>query len=177
MNTIDALMKRRSCRAYKPGAIPDEHLRLILEAGRYAPSAGNTQPWRFVITRQPELKRQIAAACSEQHWMANADIILTGMGVPKESRKHGDWQWYSVDVSIAMQNMILAATALGYGTCWIGSFDQQLVKQLLNIPPAMHVIALTPIGISDDVHEAPPRKSWDVLFSEETYGVRLSSIS
>ena len=174
MDTIEALMKRRSCRAYKPGRVPDEHLSTILEAGRYAPSAGNTQPWRFVTARNPELKEEIAEACSEQYWMADADIILTGIGAPEESRGHEDWKWYPVDVAIAMQNMILAATALGYGTCWIGAFDQQQVKQLLNIPPEMHIIALAPIGIPDDVHEAPPRKSWDVLFSGETYGSRLS---
>ncbi len=174
MDTIETLMKRRSCRAYKVGKISEEHLHIILEAGRYAPSAGNTQPWRFVITRGSELKKEVAVACAEQHWMANADVILTGIGVPKESRGHGDWQWYPVDVAIAMQNMVVAATSLGYGTCWIGAFDQQQVKQLLSIPPEMHVVALLPIGIPDDTHDAPPRKSWDLLFSGETYGSPLA---
>ena len=174
MDTIETLMKRRSCRAYKPGPVPDEHLGMILEAGRYAPSAGNTQPWRFVITRNSELKDEVSEACGEQYWLANADIILAGIGVPEESRGREDWKWYPVDVAIAMENMILAATALSYGTCWIGAFDQEQVKELLDIPSDMHIVALASIGVSDDVHEAPPRKSWAELFSEDKYGSPLS---
>lgn len=169
MDTIEVLMQRRSCRAYKPGSIPDSHLSTILEAGRYAPSAGNAQPWRFIVVREKHLKQQLAQVCAEQHWMADADVIITGIGVPAESRGHSDWQWYPVDVAIALQNMVLAATTLGYGTCWIGAFDQQGVKELLEVPPEMHVVALVPIGFPAVHPDAPPRKSWQALFSQDTY--------
>ena len=119
MDTITAIMQRRSVRRYAAKGIPDDHLKAILEAGRQAPSAANRQPWHFVVVRDEERKRKLAAACSGQDWLADADVIVAGLGKPEVNEK-----WYPVDVAIAMENMILAATALGYGTCWIGAFEE-----------------------------------------------------
>lgn len=170
MDTIEAILKRRSIRRYKPDPIPEEDLRKILECGRQAPSAGNRQPWHFIVTRDPELKRKLAEACNGQTWMADADVILTGVGVPSASRGSTGKLWYPVDVAIAMQNMILAATSLGYGTCWIGAFDGAKVKQLLGIPEEMEVVALTPIGVPAESPGPRPRKSPAEVFSKERYG-------
>ncbi len=168
MDTLEAIMSRRSIRRYREGRIPDEDLRKILEAGRQAPSAGNRQPWHFVVIRDPEVKRQVAAACSNQMWMASADVIVAGVGLPEVSEK-----WYAVDVTIALQNMILAATSLGYGTCWIGAFDEGKVKEILGVPPEARVVALTPIGIPDESPAARPRKDFSQIFSRDRYGQPL----
>ncbi|HIE30512.1 TPA: nitroreductase [Candidatus Poribacteria bacterium] len=170
MDTIETIMRRRSIRRYKPGEISQVDLDKILESGRQAPSAANRQPWHFVVVRDQELKRKVAAACSGQNWLADAYIILAGIGSPGASRGSTGHPWYEVDVSIAMQNMILAATSLGYGTCWIGAFDEAQVKTLLKVPEEMRVVALTPIGVPDASPDARPRKDFNQVFSAEQYG-------
>jgi nitroreductase len=170
MDTIETIMRRRSIRKYKSDEIPPKDLDKILEAGRQAPSAANRQPWHFVVVRDEELKRKVAEACSGQNWMANADVILAGIGNPNASRGSTGRFWYEVDVSIAMQNMILAATSLGYGTCWIGAFSEEQVKALLKVPEEMRVVALTPIGVPDASPEARARKDVNQVFSAEQYG-------
>jgi len=161
MQTIDAIMKRRSIRKYQKEAIPDEDLKKILECGRQAPSAANRQPWRFIVVEEQALKEKVASACSGQMWMADADVILVGIGIPSISEK-----WYPVDVAIAMQNMIIAATDLGYGSCWIGAFSQEDVKNALNIPENEKVIALTPLGVPDQEPEPRPRKPFEEVFKQ-----------
>ncbi|HID10685.1 MAG TPA: nitroreductase [Candidatus Latescibacteria bacterium] len=170
MEAIEAILKRRSVRRYRPDPIPEEHLRRILECGRQSPSAGNRQPWHFVVTRDPDLKRRVAEACNGQTWMADADVILTGVGLPEVSRGSTGRLWYQVDVAIAMQNIILAATTLGYGTCWIGAFDEGEVKQVLRIPEELRVVALTPIGVPAESPGPRPRRASQEVFSRERFG-------
>ena len=170
MEAIEAILSRRSVRKYRPEPVPEEDLRRILECGRLSPSAGNRQPWHFVVTREPGLKRRLALACNGQMWMADAYAILTGLGLPEASRGSTGRLWYQVDVAIAMQDMILAATALGYGTCWIGAFDEEEVKRVLEVPEEMAVVALTPIGVPAESPDPQPRKEPGEVFSEETFG-------
>jgi nitroreductase len=165
MDTIETIMGRRSVRKFERKPIGDEDLHAIIEAGRQAPSAANRQPWHFVVVRNEELRRQLAEACSGQSWLADADAIVAGVGQPGVNEK-----WYSVDVAIAMQNMILAATALGYGTCWIGAFDRERVESLLGIPEDMRVVALTPIGVPADRPEPRPRRPLAEFASLDRYG-------
>lgn len=165
MDTIQAIMKRRSVRKYQAKPISDEHLNTIMECGRQAPSAANRQPWHFVVVRDEEQRKKLADACSGQHWMADAGAIIAGVGKPGTSEK-----WHPVDVAIAMQNMILAATALGYGTCWIGAFDQEKVKEVLGIPDDLVVVALTPVGVPADAPDARPRMPMAEFASLDRYG-------
>ncbi|HHV61406.1 MAG TPA: nitroreductase [Firmicutes bacterium] len=165
MDTYYAALTRRSVRRYLRDDIPDEDLTKILEAGRTAPSAANRQPWRFVVVRDPKIREKVAAACNGQTWMADAAVILAGIGVPGESQK-----WYAVDVTIAMQTMILVASSLGYGTCWIGAFDEDKVKEVLGIPKEMRVIALTPIGKPSETPQARPRKDRSAVFFLDEFG-------
>ncbi len=168
MDTIDAIMKRRSIRKYEPKPLPDEHLQAVLEAGRQAPSAANRQPWHFIVVADRDEKQRLAEACSGQTWMADASVIIAGIGKPAANEK-----WHRVDVGIAMQNMILAATALGYGTCWIGAFDQEEVKAALGVPDELTVVALTPVGVPADQPEARPRQPLSEFASLGRYGRKL----
>lgn len=167
-DTITTIMERRSVRKYAAKPVPEKDLQAILEAGRQAPSAANRQPWHFVVVRDPEQKRQVAEACSGQSWMAEAGVIIAGIGKPTVNEK-----WYPVDVAIAMQNMILAATALGYGTCWIGAFSEQDVARLLGVPEDCKVVALTPVGVPADRPEARPRQPMSEFASLDRYGQKL----
>lgn len=167
-DTIQAIMERRSVRSYQTKALPEKDLKTILEAGRQAPSAANRQPWHFVVVQGEEQKKKVAAACSNQLWMAEAGAIVAGIAKPGVSEK-----WCAVDVAIAMENMILAATSLGYGTCWIGAFDQDQVKAVLAVPEDCTVVALTPVGVAADHPEARARMPMGEFVSGEQYGGKL----
>lgn len=168
MDALQTIFQRQSIRRYKTDTIPDEDLKQILEAGRQAPSAGNRQPWHFVVVGQPEQKRRVAQACNGQMWMADAAYILVGVGLPQVNSK-----WYKVDVAIAMENMVLAARSLGYGTCWIGAFDPDQVKAICRIPSEAEIVACTPLGVPDVSPPARGRKAWNEVFSAERYGQAL----
>jgi len=165
VDTITAIMNRRSIRKFLPRAIPDDDLRTILEAGRQAPSAANRQPWHFVVVREEDQRRSLAEACSGQMWLADAGAIIAGVGKPEVNDK-----WYPVDVAIAMQNMIVTATALGYGTCWIGAFEEAKVKKVLGIPDDLRVVALTPVGVPNDKPDRRPRMPMEEFASVDRYG-------
>jgi len=170
MDTLTTILQRRSIRQYRPEPIPDEDLERILEACRRAPSASNRQPWHFVIVGDPEQKARLAEACRGQTWMADAAYIVVAVGLPEVSAN-----WYRVDVAIAMENLVLAAHGLGYGTCWIGALASEEIRTLCGLPEGTEVVACTPLGVSADVSgEMRPRKEWDEVFSRERYGQRLS---
>jgi nitroreductase len=167
-DAIHAIMERRSIRSYQLKPVPERDLKTILEAGRQAPSAANRQPWHFVVVRDAENKSKLAAACAKQNWLADAGAIIAGVGKPRVSEN-----WHPVDVAIAMENMVIAAAALGYGTCWIGAFDQSQVKELLGVPDDCVVVALTPVGVPTDTPEARPRMPMAEFVSAERFGGKL----
>lgn len=166
---LETIKKRRSVRKYSTEGLPEEHLQAILEAGRQAPSAGG-QPYHFVVVRDPGVKDALGRACNNQTWISPANVIVAGVAPPKESPR-----WFAVNVAIALQNIILAATNLGYGTCWIGAFDEKEVKQVLGVPDDFSVIALTPIGRAAEVPGPKPRKPLTELFSLDRFGEPLEA--
>ena len=165
MDTFETIFSRRSVRKYKDQAIPSGDMKQILEAARQAPSSANRQPWHFCIVGDPKQKRRVAEACNGQMWIADAAHIVVAVGVPELTEK-----WYRVDVAIALQNMVLAAQSLGYGTCWIGAFDPAKIKSVCGIPDELDVVACTPLGVPDASPAARTRKEWDEVFSGDSYG-------
>lgn len=165
LDALDAIFSRRSVRAFTPAQVSEADLQTILTAVQRAPSAANRQPLHFVVVRDPDQKRRVAAAAANQHWLAQADVIFIAVGFPAQSQR-----WYLVDASIALQNMVIAATALGYGTCWIGAFSEDAIREVVGLPPEARVVALSPIGRPAESPDARPRKSFDQLFSFERYG-------
>jgi nitroreductase len=168
MDTLQTIFERRSIRTYKHEPIPAAHLQQILEAARQAPSASNRQPWHFVVVGEPKLKEQVAEACGGQMWMADAAYIIVAVGIPALSSK-----WYRVDVAIALQNLVLAAWSLGYGTCWIGDFNPARLKELCHIPADMDIVACTPLGVPHVKPAGRERKAWATIFSADRYGQPL----
>jgi len=148
MNFYELIRKRRSIRRYKSDPIPDVVLNKILEAGRIAPSAKNIQPWHFIVIRDTDIKKKVAEVSRKQAFMAEAPVILCGCALKKIAwgRMGGYMSSFAVDLAIAMDHIILAATNEGLGTCWIGAFDEKAVKEVLNIPEDVRIVALTPIG-------------------------------
>ena len=103
---------------------------MIFEAARLAPSAANRQPWRFVVVQDGKRKKALATAANSQTFLSDAAAIVAAISDPEVSAN-----WYERDPMIASEHMALAAAALGYGTCWIGAFDEDAVKNLLKIDP------------------------------------------
>ena len=173
MDVFEAVQQRRSTRAYDSIPVPKEKLEKILEAGRLAPSAGNLQPWRFIIVTDIAKRKKLAEGGAYAKFLVESPIVIVGCGDPEASPK-----WFMVDVTIAMQNMVLTATSEGLGTCWIGSFDESQVKSLLNIPKSFRVIALLSLGYSREKPDISrkilrvirPRKELERIVSYDEFG-------
>ena len=165
METLQAIADRRSIRRYERQAMPPEDLARILEAARQAPSARNRQPWHFVVVTDSVAKTKLAALCLGQLWLGGAAAMVVGVALPKVSEK-----WCIVDTTIAMQNAVLAATDLGYGTCWIGAFHEGGVKALMGIPEEAKVVAILSVGVPAEQPGARSRKPLAELVSVDRYG-------
>jgi nitroreductase len=172
MNVIEAIKTRRSVRKYKPTPIPEEHLKTILEAARLAPSAGNKQPWKFIIVRDTDTKKKLAEVANNQHWIGDAGVVAVSLSMDKKDPAIYE-RWVERDVMTAVEHMVLTAWELGYGTCWIGAFKQKNVKDLLGVPEEMAVINILPIGVPDQTPEPRGRKPFNEIFYGEEYGKPL----
>jgi nitroreductase len=166
MNVLEAIKTRRSVRKYKPQEIPVGDLKEILKAAQLAPSAGNRQPWRFVVVRDSETKRRLAEIARNQTWIA-------ALAMDKDDPEIYA-RWAERDVMTAVEHMVLSAWSLGYGTCWIGAFREEDVREVLGIPEKMSVINLLPIGVPDQSPEARGRKPLEELFHDGRFGKPLS---
>lgn len=171
MEFYDLILKRKSVRKYDKEPIPEKILKKILEAARVAPSAKNIQPWRFIVVKDPAMKRKVAEACHNQLFMTEADVIVCGCALEKIAYgRMGDYMnSFPIDLAIALDHMILAATSEGLGTCWIGAFDEQKVKEALQVPKEVRVVALTPIGYPAEEPKARPRKDLKEIVGYEKY--------
>ncbi len=144
-NVMDAIKTRKSVRAFLNKPVEDEKLKTILEAGRLAPSASNRQEWRFVIVSDPVKKRKLINTASVA-FVNKAPIVIVACAETDGHVMMGGQPSYPIDVAIALDHMTLAAVELGLGTCWIGMFDEKKVKDILEIPQKIRVIALLPLG-------------------------------
>ncbi|MHA2393744.1 MAG: nitroreductase family protein [Promethearchaeota archaeon] len=173
MNVIEAIKTRRSVRKYKKDPIPDADLKTILEAAQLAPSAGNKQPWNFIIVRDTETKKKLAEKARKQLWIGNAGVVVAALAMDKKDPTIYE-RWVERDVMTAVEHMVLAAWELGYGTCWIGAFEQKDIKEILDIPESMTVINLLPIGVPDHKPDPRGRKPFAEIFFAETYGKSIN---
>lgn len=171
MDLLEAMRTRRSIRKYRSDPISEEQLKEILSAARMAPSAENAQPWKFIVVTDEELKRRLVSACAGQKFIAEAPIVIVGCGFPDEAyaTAGGYLNSYVLDVTIAMDHLILAATAQGIGSCWIAAFREEKVKEILNLPQDVRIVALTPLGYPDEIPKKTTRKDLADLVSYDKF--------
>ncbi len=152
MDVMEAIRTRRSVRAYRPDPIPKKILDRMKEALRLAPSACNLQPWTFIFVQDAALRRSLAEVCRKQSFIGEAPVIVVGVGHPERAYKkmRGEDNSVDVDLTIALDHLTLAAAAEGLGTCWIGAFGEEQVKELLGIPRTARVVAITALGFPAD---------------------------
>lgn len=161
--------RRYSVRSYKPDPIDEKILEGILEAVRMAPTANNRQPFQLIVIhtagRKEALKR-----IYHRGWFVEAPLVICACGLPERAWRHKNGKNYvDVDVAIAMDHLILAATEAGLGTCWIAAFDPQAAREVLGIPQAVEPIAFTPLGYAADRPGRKERKPLSDLVRYENW--------
>jgi len=169
MDVLSAIQGRRSIRQYSSQPIEDIKLNKVLEAARLSPSANNRQSWKFVIVKDNETRANLAEAAGGQLFVGQAPVILVACGTDPDSIMMCGQHRYTVDLSIATAYMILEAYEQGLGTCWLGSFDEKRVKEILGIPEGIRVVAMTPLGYPTDSPAERPRKNLDEIVCYERY--------
>ncbi len=180
--TFDAILRnRRSVREYDSRPVAREDILAICEAARLAPSACNSQTWRFVAVTDRLL---IDRLCDEamrpvvrNKWLRQAPLVIVGCSqLDIVANRIGTGvtgiEYYQIDLGIAMEHMVLKATELGLGTCWIGWFNEDKVKEILNIPNSIRVSALLAAGYSKDASSPRQRsrKPLDKIMFWQTWG-------
>ncbi len=158
---FSVLLRRRSIRVFRPEPVPPELLEEVLEAARWAPSAGNLQAWEVAVVFDPELRYRLARAALDQDFIAQAPCVLVVSALPTRSAlrygRRGRELYCLQDAALAAGYLMLAACALGLGTCWVGAFDEDGVREITGLPRDHRPVAVIPLGFPAEDPPPPPR--------------------
>ena len=146
MDVMEAIRERCSVRSYQNRAVEKEKLEKVLEAARLAPSASNRQEWRFVVVQDKDIRKRLAQAAKNQTFVGEAPVIIAACAKSDDHIMTCGQLCYPIDVAIAIEHMALKATEEGLGTCWIGAFYEEKVKEILGIPQDIRVVELLILG-------------------------------
>lgn len=170
MEVMEALQKRQSIKTYLPTPVEQEKLERVLEAGRLAPSAFNHQYRRFIVVTDPAVRSAIREYAGAQPMIEQAPVVIvlcateeTDFVMPCGERS------YPIDLALCGAYMMLEACAQGLGTCWLGAFDAQAVKEVLGIPEEVRVVTMLPLGYHDGTQERKPRYPLEKIVSRNKY--------
>ncbi|PWB50847.1 MAG: nitroreductase [Anaerolineales bacterium] len=169
MEFQELIKHRYSVRAYKPDPVEDEKIMLVLEAARLAPTAGNRQPFQIVVIHTKGREGDLRAVYPRE-WFTQAPLVLCVVGTPSTAWVRRDGRQYlGVDSGIVMDHIILAATDLGLGTCFIAAFDEAKAREVLALPDEVEPVLLTPLGYPDDMPGIKQRKALEELIHFERW--------
>lgn len=147
---LEVIQNRKSIRSYSSREIEKEKLEKILEAGRLAPSWQNKQCWHFIVIQTRETIKHLAlksgVLSKTNFFMKDAPVVIVACADPQKSGYLNGQYYYLVDTAIAFQHMMLVAWELGIGSCWMGAFNEEKIKEILHIPKNIRVVALSPFG-------------------------------
>lgn len=164
MNVQEAIRKRKSVRSYRETPVDRETLEKILEAGRLAPSARNVQEWRYVVVEDRDTRARLAEAASNQRFVAEAPVVIVCCAETDHRTMQCGHEPFPIDVAISVDHMTLAAVEAGLGTCWVGAFDADRVREILGIPGNIEVVELLPLGYPrDDTTKEKKRLAFDQI--------------
>jgi nitroreductase len=173
MEVLEAIKGRRSIRAFKSQAVPEETINKLIEAACWAPSAGNIQPWEFIIVQNNEIKRRLVEAALGQEFIAEAPVVIVVCANEERSARgyglRGKTLYCIQDTAAAIQNMHLAAYSLGLGTCWIGAFREEEAREALKIPNGVRPVAIIPVGYPGEAPQPPRRRPMKQVVHYETW--------
>jgi nitroreductase len=160
MDALEAIRKRRSVRNYTGDPVPREDLEKIVDAGRWAASGNNRQPWEFIVITEKSTINQLKAAA---HWLENAGAVIAVVMDPTS-------RWWIEDGSAAVENMLIASTAMGYGSCWLEGYTilrEEQFKALLNVPRDKRLFTLVTIGVAAEWPSKEKKSLEQVIHWEE----------
>ena len=169
MEFLELARKRYSVRSYRRDPVEKAKLERILEAGRLAPTAVNIQPFQLLVIHTQGREEELLQIYHKQ-WFVQPPIVICACGIPGKNWVRKDGKNYNdVDVAIVMDHLILAATAEGLGTCWIGAFSPAAAKEILRLPEGVEPIAFTPLGYAADRPPIKKRKPLSELVRYERW--------
>src|SRR3989338_6585782 len=158
---LELIKSRRTIKEFQPKFVSWENISRVLDAGRHAPSCGNLQNWKFILVYNAGQKQSLAEVCYGQYEIAMAWTLIVVCAEPeKVERYYGSRgrNLYTIqNCAAVVQNMLLEAHSLGLGTRWVGAFDEEAVKNQLNIPDEISVQAIVALGYAKDTPEKPPK--------------------
>lgn len=164
-DVIEAIKERRTVRRFKPDPIPEATIGRLIEAARCAPSAGNLQPWRFIVVLNPNTRRALAQAAAGQEFVAEAPVCLVVAAEPQRSAaeygRRGAELYCLQDTAAAVENLLLAAVGYGIGAAWVGAFDEQAVREAVGLPPDQRPVAMVALGYPAEEGSADAMRSQD----------------
>jgi nitroreductase len=171
------IRKRKSVRKYVQKDVPNELIEKVLESAKYAPSAGNYQPWEFIVVRNPSLKTDILEGCDNQKWMLEAPVfIIACINCRLAGAVYGErgLRLYGIQaVAAAIQNMLLTAESLGLGTCWVGAFSEVIVSRILQCPEYVRPCSIITLGYPCDESPRAIRQDMKEYVHYEVFGETL----
>ena len=159
--------KRYSVRSYKSVPVEDDKLQQVLDAACIAPTAANRQPFQLIVIHTAGREAELGRIYS-QPWFVQAPVVVCACGTPARAWvRRDDKNYCNVDVAIVMDHLILAATDLGLGTCWIGAFNPTAAREVLGLPDDVEPIVFTPLGYPNDQPRPKTRKPLSELVRYE----------
>jgi len=173
LDVFEAIKTRRSVRAFTQKGVSEEEVEKLIDAARWAPSAGNLQPWEFIVVRKPEIKRKLSTAALHQTFIEEAPVVIVVCANQLRSGRgygaRGVHLYCLQDTAAATQNLLLAATALGLATCWVGAFREEEARKALNLPEGIRPVAIIPVGHPAEKPRIRPRRPLGEIIHHETY--------
>jgi nitroreductase len=173
MDVLEAIQKRRSIRSYLKKNLPQEVVNQLLEAARWAPSAGNVQPWAFVVVSSEAMKQKLSMAAFGQRDLEEASVVIVVCADQKRAEQsygaRGKTLYCIQDTAAAVENILLTATSLGLGACWIGAFKEEEIWKAIKAPKDTRPVALIPVGYPNESPPARSRRPLSEIVHKETF--------
>jgi nitroreductase len=154
---LDAIKSRYSVRRYKDQPVEDDKLAEVLEAGRLAPSGCSLQPWKIIVVRDRATIRSMVHAIGGQQFVEQARVLIVACKNGEGYNIGHQYDGAIIDIAIALDHITLQAASMDLGTCWLGDYDGNEVRALLDIPPENPVVAILALGYPDESHPQQPR--------------------
>jgi len=162
MDVMEAINNRRSVRKYSDREVNENDVLKLLEAARLAPSARNIQNRKFVVLN--DVNDELVDACNGQSWISTSSVVIAGVVDPSVNK------WADTDMAIAFTHMVLEAVELGLGTCWIGAFDEEKVRKIIDAPQKMKIYALLSVGYpATESKQMVSKKPIDDIWAKDKY--------
>jgi nitroreductase len=174
MDVLEAIKGRRSVRSFKSEKnVSEKTVQELIDAARWAPSAGNIQPWEFIIVRKPEIKKRLSEAALNQSFLEQAPVVIVVCADENRSSEgygqRGRTLYCLQDTAAAIQNIHLTAHSLGLGTCWVGAFKEEEASKILKIPQGIRPVALIPVGYSSKFPSPRSKRTFDETVHYEVF--------